>query len=375
MGRVQQFLRDQEVHRLHLLEGKAPKSLGEKALLPFLWVASVGYKWGVTLRNWGYNRGWMRTLSPPLPLLSVGNVVAGGTGKTPLTILLAQQLSKEMKVAVISRGYRSQRGSSSSPLVVSRGEGPCCAVAECGDEPYLIAKRVPQAIVVVHPHRFSACRVAQQLGAEFLLLDDGFQHRQLMRQWDVVTLNVQDPLSRGAFLPRGFLRDSPRALKRADLIVLMGAEDEASFQKGCEEIAPYVTAPIVGAQLHPSHLEGALEGNVEQIANKKIGAFCAIANPSRFYRSLEKKGGKVVERKSLPDHVPITEQELTEWSQRAEEKGAEILLCTEKDGVKLPPLPLPCSLSWMVCQLKVNRGGSFWEELIQQLVQSKKRLI
>ena len=184
-------------------------------LLPLSWL----YRFFIYCRNWLYDRGWMRRYVPPVPLvISVGNIVAGGTGKTPVTLMLAEVFYGRFKPAILSRGYRSKAEKLVAPIFLCEGEGPLFPASYCGDEPYLFAKRLPKALVIVGRNRRKASVLAAKAGAQVILLDDGMQHRRLAKDFEVIVVDAGNPFGNGYFLPRGFLREELHALKRADLI-------------------------------------------------------------------------------------------------------------------------------------------------------------
>ena len=196
-----------------------------------------------------YEKGWMRRYVPPVPLvISVGNIVAGGTGKTPVTLLLAGAFYERFTVAILSRGYRSKAEKLDAPVLLCEGQGPTFPASYCGDEPYLFAQRLPKAIVIVGGDRKKASFLAAKAGAQAIFLDDGMQHRRLVRDFDVVVVDVGDPFGQGYFLPRGFLRDDICSLARANLIILNHINDSEQFTSVKMQLEPYSLAPIIGTK-------------------------------------------------------------------------------------------------------------------------------
>lgn len=291
----------------------------------------------VRLRHWLYDRGVLKQKRAPLPVVSVGNIVAGGVGKTQVTLLLAEALKKD--VAVLSRGYRS-----------------------C-DEPKLLASRLPEAHVIVNRDRYTAAREAKRLGAKLAILDDGMQHRKLVRDVEIVVLGGADPFGGGAFLPRGMLREDPQRLRIADLVVFVGTPS----QKSRERIASLTQSPCVETQVCVKKvhiLEGATPPSLEGV---KVGLFCGIGNPSRFVKSVEQLGAEVVATHTLPDHVGIGSKELRQLASLCQQSGAELLLCTEKDVVKLPRVDLPIKLGWVEVELEIVKNADAWEQMVKEL--------
>ncbi len=322
-----------ETYILDVMEGKRRG----KSLLRAL---SYLYQSGVALRNAAYDRGWIKAVDCGLPVVSVGNIVAGGTGKTPFVKFLAKELMQDFRVAILSRGYRSLNEKTGNSLRVT-AETP---VLDCGDEPYWLAKNLPQAQVWVGKNRVESAMRARDAGAQIVILDDGMQHRQLKRDFEIVLVDGEDPFGKGFFLPRGLLRDSPHRLKNADLIVVRGQVDE--------QLRCWTEAPLVFAQ---TKTEMTLEG-------KKVALFSAIANPHRFVKSVREAGGEVVATLFKPDHDVFSTKELEEFAERSR---ADIVICTEKDEVKLPATGLPIIALSSYLELTGNLAA--WEEMLNKI--------
>lgn len=276
---------------------------------------------GVALRHFAYDQKWLRTTRLPIPVLSVGSVLSGGSGKTPFVHFLAQQLAQRRRVAIISRGYRSAAERKKEPHIVLSTD----TAEVCGDEPLLLARKMPHVEVIVGRDRIASTCLAQSRGAEIVLLDDGMQHRRLYRDLDIALLPADDLLGKGFFLPRGLLRDTPRRLREVDLIAIIGAENEEHFLAHKKRVALYSTAPVVGLNYHVK--------NGKSISGKRVAALCAIARPQRFLRTLKELDCEVVYHQFLPDHRSFPK--FKEFEREAFRKGAELLVCTEKDWVKL----------------------------------------
>lgn len=266
-------------------------------------------------------------------VISVGNLIAGGNGKTPFTLFLAKYLSKKHKVAVISRAYRSQ-AEKKSCSVVSAGKGPLLEASFCGDEPYLIAKRLPHLLVIVGNNKKKCAQLAQDMGATIVLLDDGMQTFSLQKDCEIVLLDAKNPFSNSFLLPRGLLREPLQSLSRADLIVLHNAKQRPS--QLIEKLCKYTQAEILCTQVS---IEGFwdLEGNeysLNKVQSKKVAAFCAIAKPQRFFETLESLHIQPVAYLTTADHLAPSSKEFDIFIQKAKENHAHWIICTEKDAVK-----------------------------------------
>lgn len=306
---------------------------------------------------------------PPVPLvISVGNIVAGGTGKTPMTMLLANAFYEKHSIAILSRGYRSKAESRDQPLILSEGKGPLYPATYCGDEPYMFSHRFPSAHVIVGGDRQMASRLAVRAGAQVILLDDGMQHRRLARDFDVVVVDVADPFGQGYFLPRGFLREDVRSLSRANLIVLNSIHDLGQFNEVKKKIAQYSQAPIIGTQVRIKGVKD-LDGKMLEMPLKglKVGMFCGIAHPDRFRKTLEAEGAIVVSEFWLPDHDRPKEKELLRFAKSCAQQGVERLICTEKDMVKLHDIPtLSLPVAWLQMELEVIEGQDEWRAFLKK---------
>jgi tetraacyldisaccharide 4'-kinase len=277
-----------------------------------------------------YRRGVFSIYSAPIPVISIGNLAAGGTGKTPAADWLVKYLlAQGRKVAVVSRGYGG-RGVPGGVGVVSAGAGPLLSPEICGDEPFLLARRNPRALIVVAPKRACGVRLAvERLGADVIVLDDGFQHLAVARDLDIVLLDGSHPLGNGRVLPAGRLRECPSALARGDLFILTR----------CGEKAPQLPA-LPGPVLRSRHrldavalsLEGA-EIPLGTLAGRRGVAFAGIADPEAFFADLRRMGLHLVQTIALPDHAVYGADERARLTAAA--VAADYLITTEKDGVKL----------------------------------------
>ena len=266
-------------------------------LAPIAWL----YGLVVWLRNKAYDYLPLAR-KVDLEVISVGNITLGGSGKTPVVMALAKELSKTKSVAIVTRGYRSGAGEQGGPVVISDGHGPKYPWAFCGDEPYLLAINLPRVEVIVSKDRYRGAKLAKAHGAQVVILDDGFQHRRLHRDRDIV---VMGKIDHPKLFPQGELREPLSALKRADQI-LSDLKYDAWVEK------------------------------VPHISGKKVGIFSAIAHPERFRQTVQQLGATIVEELVASDHCAIEPIALEQFASRCQAKGADILLCTEKDWVKRP---------------------------------------
>jgi tetraacyldisaccharide 4'-kinase len=274
--------------------------------------------------------GRRRAARVDVPVLSVGNLVAGGAGKTPVTLLLARRLLAEgRRVGVVSRGYgRRSRGL----VVVSDGEGTVVPASEGGDEPVLLARKEPRLVVVAAEWRIEAARACVSLGCEVIVMDDGFSHHRMHRDLDVLVVDTDLGFGNGRLLPAGPLREPLAEARRAGLVWLSRASPE--------DLPPPSLAglPFVRSGWRPVGLSDASLRVVEPLSaltGVRVAAFCAIARPQAFRRTLASLGADVVLFEAFADHQAPSAADLQRFRTAAHALGAERLVCTEKDLVRL----------------------------------------
>ena len=295
---------------------------------------------GVAARNTLYDRKWLTVRALSRPVVSVGNISVGGSGKTPLVIALGSLL-KERGIAfdVLSRGY----GRDSGETLIVDPEG---APERFGDEPLLIARKL-QVPVIVSADRYQAGLLAEQkFSSRLHILDDGFQHRRLHRDFDIVLLQPTD--LDDTLLPFGRLRESPAALRRADSIVL----------------PPGVTAPGGGAVVWRA------ERNVVPpvTAMSRVIAFCGIARPQQFFAALQQRGIDIAETVCFPDHHRYRQRDMDRLLQAQARRGAQGFITTEKDAINLGPLRIQLrSFETAGLELRLEDGQAAIAALLEAL--------
>ncbi len=310
----------------------------------FLDALSLLYRGAVSIRNLLYDRGLLEVKKLPVPVVSVGNLSAGGTGKTSLVRFLAGELGRTLRVAVLLRGYRRK---SKGTLVVSEWGELRTDLPSAGDEAYLLARLLPYASVVVSEDRYSGGVLAVEgLGAQLVILDDGFQHRRLYRDVDIVLLRKRDIGDR--LLPAGLLREPIENLSRADAIVLSYQDVEPfDFSYGEKPIfklfRDFCCLRNYGMERIP----------LEEAKDREVVAFSGLGSNEQFFRVLEKLGFKLKERLSFPDHYHYRDFRV---------KEGEIYITTLKDLFKLPPSDNVLALDF---ELEVPGLIPFLKERIQ----------
>jgi len=325
-------------------DGAAPVGCSERLLAGGLRALSWLYEGGAFLNALAYDTRLKSVRTLPVPVLCIGNLTTGGTGKTPLVMEAARLLQNAgFRPAVVSRGYR--RADAASIVVVSDGQAIRATLETAGDEPLLMARHLPGVAVVVGADRYRAGRVAcEQCGANVLLLDDGFQHRALARDCDLVLWDTLRPFESGAFLPRGLMREGLRALQRAHALILTRANlapEPTDLLVQVQRIAPHLEIFRAGLQIGeilacPSSAATAETIPVASLQDQPVAAFCGLGNPQSFWRLLTVSGLRLIHRQAFPDHYRPSVSELDHLVQTASRQGAQHLLMTEKDAENLP---------------------------------------
>jgi len=288
-------------------------------------MASVPYGIVVRRRNHNYDRQVADIQRCDVPVISVGNLTTGGTGKTPIVCLLAKRLRERgLRVAIVSRGY-------------GRGD------ADANDEAMELHARLPDVPHIQNPDRVAAAEVAvEELEAQIILMDDGFQHRRLHRDLDIVVIDATCPFGFGYQLPRGLLRESMDSLSRADavLITRCQAVDPTAIESIRQTISTYnAEVPILASNHTPIGLLEYPETNLplKNINQQKVGVLSAIGNPDAFEHTVRQCGATVQSARHLPDHDPYAPETVASLRDWAKQLGNEItyIVCTHKDLVKL----------------------------------------
>ena len=313
--------------------------LASLPLRVFLCALSLLYGGVVALRAFLYRKGWLGSESVPCRVVSIGNITVGGTGKTPVTIMTARMLRDAgRRVTVVSRGYARK---SAGIGVVSDDERIFLSPDESGDEPHLIAASLPGVPVVVGRKRAEAARFAwERFRPDVILLDDAFQHFKLRRDLDVVTVCADNPFGNGFLLPRGSLRETPSALKRAGAVLLTRFEGNAPSKFLEEELHRFHPGmPVFYSRHVPVQLRLLAGSEIippESLRGRKVAALSNIAGPGSFHRTLESLGAEIVWKRSMPDHHRYDTDEVAEIGREALANGADFLVMTAKDERDLP---------------------------------------
>jgi tetraacyldisaccharide 4'-kinase len=352
---------------LKILRGET-NGLLASLLRGLLWIASFPYALAMRLRNLAYDRGWKNSWKAPCPVISVGNLTAGGTGKTPTVAMLAHWFrARGVRVAIVSRGYRAGEDGRN-------------------DEAREWESRLPDVPHVQHADRRVGIRICrEELDCQLILLDDAFQHRQVGRDLEIVLIDSLDPFGGGYLLPRGLLREGLRSLRRADVVVatrtdLVSASRLAEIRTTVLRWAPKAAwvesahAPIgirnASGQTLPLH----------HLDHQRWLPFCGLGNPEGFLQTLQRLPIELTEPRWFADHHHYTADDLQSLIQQAKPRDAnprpvDGFLCTGKDLPKIGVDSLGGLPLWAVeIQLAVRSGWEGLEDRLQPLAQSALKL-
>lgn len=321
-------------HYFQELIARKRNKRGDRLLLGVLRLLSYPYAGVLSLRALAYRFGLLRSYRLPRPVVSVGNLTLGGTGKTPMVAYLADRLiASGKRVVVLSRGYGGSAGK--GPCLVSDGRSILEPAEVAGDEPLLLARKVPGLMVVVGSDRYRGARFAMEdLDPDVFILDDGYQHLRLKRDLDILLLDAKNPFANGCTLPGGFLREPVFAARRADLVLYT--------RSGSVEtpLAPLFGKPTCRsdhriAGLAP--LEGGDRVEFSLLKDRRVTAFSGIADPAAFFDLLEREGVRLTATISFADHARYGEEEIAAICRVRDASRSTHLITTEKDAVKLAP--------------------------------------
>jgi tetraacyldisaccharide 4'-kinase len=353
---------NQEAYR-KLVSGQK-KGLGAALLRALLGILACPYSLVIHLRNLFYSKGLFKAHQANAAIISIGNITAGGTGKTPLVVWLCNEIAQNPKFdgkgyrcAILTRGYKA-------------GQGPLL------DEPAILAESCPDARVVVNPDRAAGAAEAIAFGANVMIMDDGFQHRRLARDLDIVAIDATTPFGYGRILPAGLLREPVSELKRAGAVVITRSDQATDARlKDIEQRSRDIKNDIVVARaLHAPVCAIARDGNeisLEGLKERKVFAFCGIGNPNAFVRTLEGVCGNVLDARIFDDHHHYTEGCLTDIRAEAERLNADLVLTTQKDWTKVAALLTPTEgpdFGFLSIEMRFEAGEDELRGLIEEVL-------
>jgi tetraacyldisaccharide 4'-kinase len=345
---------------------------------------------GVTrARLAAYRRGWLSVSKLPVPVISVGNLTTGGTGKTPLVEWVCHAIAggRELagdrennpqpetrkRICVLTRGYGRPDGQ--SQVVVSDGKQLLASVDKSGDEPYLLAKNLMGiAAVVCNPNRYAAGEWAiRNLGSEVFVLDDGFQHLELARNLDIVAIDATNPWGNGKLLPYGRLREPRRGLSRAHCAVITRTDQAERVADIQQIVSQFLGSGNVFLSRMVTTGLLSLDGKTvdrESLRASPVAAFCGVGNPRSFFTQLKNEGFQITLTRAFADHHHYSQTDINHLLTDATSNGAQLLLTTAKDATKLAGLEikLPCYV--LDVQIEIADDGRL-VELLQNACDGK----
>ena len=356
---------------------------------PILIVLGKIYGGIVSLRNAMYKNGYCKRYWPGCYVISVGNITVGGTGKTPVVALLSQALSKGgRKVAIVSRGYKSQspslrfrlkhRDFSNKTKVVCDGKNLLLSPKIAGDEPYMLAQELKNVVVVTDPDRVRGARYAmREFGVDTIILDDGMQHLRMRRQKDIVLVDANCPFGYGRILPAGLLREPIEGLERADHIFITKSENltEEKYEDLVADIRFYnKNADILTCQYEPDKLISVhtdKESPVSLLKDLPIMVVTGIAQPEGFVAILEKNGAKINAKRFFADHHRFMRYEIEKVYETAKNFDCQAILVTEKDAVRFSKragLELnPPPVYYLKVSLNIKTGKENFVHMVEEI--------
>jgi len=345
------------------------------------------YERAVQIRLGLYRRRILRPQELGCPVVSVGNLTVGGTGKTPVAEMLARELQRRgRRVAILSRGYKSvprpfmQRLRNKlfkhrdlfPPRIVSDGQEVLLDSRRAGDEPHMLAKNLPGVCVLVDKDRVkSGLHALRHFDSDILLLDDGLQYQRLRHGIDVVLIDRQSPFGNERLLPRGTLREPPANLSRASYIIVTksGPEPDEALLARLRTLNR--TAAIIECSHAPRHWEDLKTGvkfPLGHLRGRHVGALSGIARPESFEEGVRQLGAVVEVSKAFADHHRFTKKEILRFLEWCDRRSLDALVTTEKDAVRFPDIDQPqVPMLFLRVEIEILRGGSHWEELLSRL--------
>lgn len=338
---------------------------------------------GITrLRAWLYETGLARRFPLGCQVISVGNVTVGGTGKTPVVEILARTLKEEGRnVAILSRGYRKKEKpflqrlfggeAMAPPRVVSNGERVLLDSELSGDEPFMLASNLPGVAVLVDKNRVKAGRYAiRHFGCDVLILDDGFQYMKLKHSHEIVLVDSTNPFGNGHLLPRGILREPAANIRRADFIFITKSDGHTEALRARLR-RMNDRAEIAECRHRPRYYKNAFTGEVlplEAVSGMKVVTLAGIAAPMSFENAVSGMGARILARERYPDHFRYRAQDIIDVINAADELGAQAILTTEKDAVRLPRLEYPkVPIFYMRMDIEIIKGFDNFRQCVNRI--------
>lgn len=361
------------------------------ALKFVLGIFSAFYGRAVATRLALYRKRVLRPQEIGCPVVSIGNLTVGGTGKTPVAEMLARDLHKRgRRVAILSRGYKSvprpfaQRLKNRvfkhldlfPPRIVSDGNRVLLDSRRAGDEPHMLAKNLPGVCVLVDKDRVkSGLHALRHFNTNVLLLDDGLQYQRLRHRMDIVLVDRQSPFGNERLLPRGTLREPPGNLRRASFIVVTksGQQPDEALIARLRKLNS--VAPIIECDHAPKHWQNLQTGEkfpLDHLKGRHVGAMSGIARPESFEEAVRRLGANVEITKAFADHHRFTKKEIYRFLEWCDRRSLDALVTTEKDAVRFPEIDKPpVPMLYLRVEIEILRGQEHWQDLLDRVAGTK----
>jgi tetraacyldisaccharide 4'-kinase len=341
-----------------------------------LGLPATGFSFVVRLRNFLYSKGWLKVHHVDAAVICVGNITTGGTGKTPLVVWLCNLITQNSnlktqnrKCAILTRGYKARAEKNK----------------DLKDEIAILAGSCPEAKVIVNPDRVAgAAEAIDKYAAKVLIMDDGFQHRRLARNLDIIAIDATQPFGYGKLLPAGLLREPVSSLNRAGAVVITRCDQitDTELEELERKLRTTRSDMIIARSIHaPVYAKSKddKEISIEQLKGKKVFAFCGIGNPDAFLKTIKDIGAELAGSKIYDDHYHYTDACLTEISEQAKELGADLILTTQKDWTKvisntkflLSESKSPLPFAYLAIEIQFLAGEEKLTALIKDTLASK----
>lgn len=335
---------------------------GSRLLYSLLKLAAMCYAAVVAVRNWLYDKSVIRAKHAEVPVVCVGNITTGGTGKTPLVAWLCNMLAKKgFRCAVLTRGYKAGKGA-------------------FADEPAMLARAAAKAKVIVNPDRVAgAAKATKKFDANVIIMDDGFGHRRLARDLDIIAIDATEPFGYGRLLPAGLLREPVKSIRRADAVVITRfnqsvPEHIAEIENRIKQIKPEI---LLARAIHKPiaiRMMKNVELSFEQLREKKVFAFCGIGNPEAFYSTLAELKLNVTGSKTYCDHHDYSQDDVARICEEARYLEADIIISSQKDWVKTALLSLEkfdIPFAYLIVELEFIAGQDTITDMIEKVLSNK----
>ncbi len=335
--------------------------IGYKLLRLLLLIFSIFYYIAITLRNFFYDISIFKKTKVDAAVVSIGNITTGGTGKTPLVAWLCNYFAeKNIKTAVLTRGYKLKS-------------------SDLADEPVILAKNCPDTEIIIDTDRAQGAKKAiAEYNAKLLIMDDGFQHRKLARDVDIVAVDATEPFGMGKLLPAGFLREPLGSLKRADAVVItrINQTQPENIENIKETILKIKPDMVFASAVHKPICAGLIKDKriaLDELKGKRIYAFCGIGNPDAFFQTLSELALNIVGKRVYNDHHRYAQSDIMDIFSDSRAEKAELIITTQKDWIKtallnMEKIDLP--VAWLAVELEFIQGRQEIINLVEKAIKN-----